>query len=165
MIKFIKDKCRLYETRFSFGATAAIITNLGLIVGLRTDVHAKISIIGGMLIIALADNISDSVGIHIYQESECIETREIWISTISNFITRLLVSLIFILLVIFLPIKIAVISSVVWGLFLLGAMSYKIAKDKGVNPYTALFEHVGIALLVIIASNFIGKLLIARFNL
>ena len=65
MIKLIKEKCRLYETRFSFGATAAIITNMALIAGLRTGDHAKVSIIGGMLIIAIADNISDSVGIHV----------------------------------------------------------------------------------------------------
>jgi len=157
-------KCRLYETRFSFGATAAIITNLSLIVGLRTSGHAKLSIIGAMLVIALADNISDSAGIHIYQESECVETREIWLSTFTNFLTRLLVSLTFISLIFFLPIDAAVIYSIVWGLLLLAVMSYFIARDKKINPYLAIFEHLGIAIMVIMGSNFAGKLIISKIK-
>jgi len=159
-----KNKCRLYETRFSFGATAAIITNLSLITGLRTGIHAKISIIGSMLVIALADNISDSVGIHIYQESECLDTKEIWLSTFTNFLTRILVSLTFIMLVLILPINAAVISSIIWGLLLLTWMSYKIAKDRHINPYLVIFEHLTIAIIVIIASNFVGGFVISKLK-
>ena len=156
--------CRLYETRFSFGATAAIITNLSLIVGLRTSGHAKLSIIGAMLVIALADNIADSAGIHIYQESECVETKEIWLCTFTNFLTRVLISLTFISLVFFLSISAAVISSIIWGLLLLAAMSYFIARDKKINPYLAILEHLGIATIVIIGSNFVGKLVISKLR-
>lgn len=161
----VKRICRLYETRFSFGATAAIITNLGLIAGLRTGEYAKLSIIGGMLVIALADNISDSVGIHIYQEAECIATKEVWLSTMSNFLTRLLVSMTFISLIAFLPLNIAVVLSILLGLFLLSVMSYMIAKDRKINPYLAIFEHVGIAILVIILSSFAGKMIISKLKL
>jgi len=164
MIDQLKNGCRLYETRFSFGATAAIITNLGLIAGLRTGEYAKLSIIGGMLVIALADNISDSVGIHIYQESECIDTRETWISTFSNFITRLLVSLTFIFLVLILPLNTAVVCSIAWGLLLLAVMSYIIAKDRGIKPFSAMFEHISIAVIVIMASNFVGKLMLSKLH-
>ncbi len=165
MISHIKKICRLYETRFSFGATAAIITNLSLIFGLRTGAHAKISIISAMLVIALADNISDSVGIHIYQESECIETREVWISTFSNFLTRLLVSMTFVFLIILFPLNIAVFLSLMWGLFLLAGMSYAIARDRHINPYLTILEHIVIAAAVVIASNFIGRFIISKLNL
>jgi VIT1/CCC1 family predicted Fe2+/Mn2+ transporter len=158
-----QEKCRLKQTKFSFGATSAIITNLGLITGLRTGAYAKLSIIGGILIIALADNISDSLGIHIYQESECLKAKEVWLSTFTNFLSRILVSLSFISLVYFLPIKAAVVYSILWGLLLLTMMSYTIAKKRKVNPYLAVFEHVGIAILVIIATNFVGQLLIGKF--
>ncbi len=164
MIKLIKEKCRLYETRFSFGATAAIITNLALIAGLRTGEYAKVSIIGGMLVIALADNISDSIGIHVYQESECLAPKEVWLSTITNFLTRLLVSLTFVAQVVFFPLQVAVITSMIWGLSLLAYISYQIAKDRGLNPYMAMLEHLGIAIVVIAASNFAGKLLITKFR-
>ena len=159
-----QEKCRLKQTKFSFGATSAIITNLALITGLRTAEYAKLSIIGGMLVIALADNISDSLGIHIYQESECLKVKEVWLSTFTNFFARLLVSFSFIFLVYFLSIKLAVICAILWGLLLLTMMSYTIAKKREVNPYLAMLEHVGIAILVIIAANSVGQLLISRFN-
>jgi len=159
----IKNKPRLYQTRFSFGATSAIITILGLISGLDMLARPKLTIIAGILVIALADNISDSVGIHIYQESEYINNKEVWISTLTNFLTRLFVSLTFILLVAFLPISLAVLSSIIWGLALLAAISYTIAKHREVNPYLAISEHIGIAILVIIASHLIGRCIITRF--
>jgi len=164
MSKENRRQRRLYETRFSFGATAAIITNLALIFGLRTGEHAKLGIITGMLIIAIADNVSDSVGIHIYQESEQLETKEVWLSTSTNFVTRFLVSLTFILMILLLPLKVAVIATALWGLLLLSIMSYLIAKDKGINPYAAIYEHISIAIVVIIASNFIGKLIIEKLK-
>ena len=158
----VKSEKRLYETRFSFGATAAIITNLALAVGLRTGEHAKWSIIGGMLVIAIADNISDAVGIHIYQESELLEAREVWLCTFTNLITRFLVSLTFIALVFFLPLKLAVVSTLTWGLLLLSIMSYMIARDKGMNPCLAILEHLALAIAVVTASNFFGQYILAR---
>ena len=144
-----------YETRFSFGATAAIITNLAIIVGLRIG-NVKLTIIGAMLVIAIADNVSDSLGIHVYQESEGLDAKEVWFSTSTNFLTRVLVSFSFIFLVWVLPINMAVIVSIIWGLLLLSGMSYIIAKAKGINPVLAVLEHLAIAVVVIIASNFIG---------
>ena len=165
MIKFIKEKCRLNDTRFSFGATAAIITNLSLVVGLRTGEHVKLSIIAGMLVIALADNVSDSVGIHIYQESECLAQKEVWLTTLTNFMTRLLVSLTFIALVLFLPLPLAALVSLIWGLSLLGFISYHIARERGLNPYMAILEHLSIALIVVLMSDFFGRLVITKFKL
>jgi len=155
----------MQQTKFSFGATSAIITNLGLIIGLRSGEHVKLGIIGGILVIALADNISDSIGIHIYQESECIKPKEVWISTFTNFMTRLIVSLVFVLLVAILPIQAAVICSLIWGLSLLSVLSYSIAKREGISPYAAMLEHLAIALFVIVASNFLGHFIIHKFQL
>jgi len=157
MLKRVKKRIGFYQTRFSFGSSSAIITNLGLIIGLDSVSNAKFSIIAGILVIALADNIADSFGIHVFQESERLNQREIWFSTGTNFLTRLLVSLVFVLLIFFLPMKIAVISSIIWGLSLLAFISYIIARDEEVNPYQAIAEHLGIALAVIILCEFIGK--------
>ncbi len=165
MVNSSTRESRPFQTRFSFGATSAIITNLALIVGLNTLAHPKPSIIGSMLVIALADNLSDSTGIHIYQESEYLSPREVWLSTLTNFATRVVVSLTFIVLVLALPIKIAVACSVPWGLSLLTIISYTIAKDRKVNPCVAMVEHIAIAIFVIIASNFAGKWAISVFNL
>jgi VIT1/CCC1 family predicted Fe2+/Mn2+ transporter len=160
----ILAKCQLYQTKFSFGATSAIITNLGLITGLRTTEHAKLSIIGSILIVALADNISDSLGIHVFQESEGLRMKEIWAATFGNFLTRIILSLIFILLIALFPLKMAVFCSIVLGLLLLAVLSYVIAKNKQTNPYWEAVEHLAIACIVMVASNFLGRWLINKFK-
>lgn len=159
MFEKLKTICKLYQTKFSFGSTSAIITNLALIVGLYPSTNARLSIIGGILVIALADNISDSLGIHIYQESECIEQKEVWFSTATNFLARLFVSLVFVAFLVFLPMKSAAICSFIWGFLLLSVISYFIARNKNINPYMAILEHALIAVVVILASNYLGKLL------
>ncbi len=164
MLNNLKKNNRPYQTKFSFGATVAIITNLGLIVGLAALAHPRLAIISGILIIALVDNIADSFSIHIYQESEYIDKKEVWFSTLTNFLTRMFVSLTFLILVIVLPLKLVVPCSIIWGLVLLASISYIIAKDKEVNPYLAIFEHISIAVIVIIASDFVGKFLIDKFK-
>ena len=88
---------------FSIGATAAIITSMGLIAGLTQGANAKVGIITGLLIFAVADNISDSFSIHIYKESEGASSKEVSVSTFGNFAVRLLLVLTFASLVLFLP--------------------------------------------------------------
>lgn len=161
----MNEKVKLQGTKFSFGATSAIITNLGIIAGLDTLLHPKASIIAGMLVVALADNIADSFGIHIYQESECIDSKEIWFSTLSNFFTRIFVSLTFIFFVVLLPLNLAVPCSICWGLVLLAIMSYAITKDRKVNPYPEIFKHISIAIFVIILSHFIGIYIINKLRI
>lgn len=53
----------------SFGITSGIITTLGLIIGLEAGTHSKLIIISGILTIAFADAFSDSLGVHILEES------------------------------------------------------------------------------------------------
>jgi vacuolar iron transporter family protein len=163
MLKKIRNQIRNYQTRFSFGSSAALITNLGLITGLNSTSNARISIITSILVIAIADNISDSFGIHVYQESEHVNRREVWLSTATNFLARLCVSLIFVLLIAWLPIRPAVICSLVFGLLLLTLISYIIAKDEKVDPFLMIVEHLAIALVVILLSEFVGKWLLTIF--
>lgn len=164
MLKKIAEKAHSWQTRFSFGSTSAIITNLALMAGLHSQANARMSIIGGIMVIALADNISDSFGIHIYQESEKIEPLEVWISTFLNFTSRLFISLGFIALILVLPLELAIISSIVFGLLFLAALSYLIAKNEGGNLYLPILTHVLTAIVVIILSNLAGDFLINRFG-
>lgn len=150
-------------TRFSFGATSAIITCLAFVISLSKTDNPNL-IIGSLLVIAIADNISDSLGIHIYQESDLKKSEIVRTSTFFNFLTRFLVILIFILFVRFLPITYAILFSIVWGLSLLLVLSYLIAKEQNVNPYSAIFWHISIAVLVIIASNFLSGWIMSTFS-
>jgi vacuolar iron transporter family protein len=163
MEKQKRDSFITKHHRFVFGSTTAIITNLGLITALFFTSNPKINMIGSILVVALADNISDSLGIHIYQETERFKTREVWLSTLTNFIARLLVSMVFVLFITFLPLVPAVIILTVFGMLLLGFISYFVAKRRNRNPYIAIVEHIGIAIFVIIFSRILGQLIISHF--
>ena len=154
---------RLSETKISFGTTSAIMTNMGLICGLDTLANPKRAIVGSILVIAFADNFSDSMGIHVFQESEGLSEKEVWFSTATNFFSRVVVSLSFILLVLALPLSAAVPCAVAWGLALLALMSYAIARDRGLNPRREMLVHLCMAAFVTLASHFAGNFLIARF--
>ena len=151
-------------TKFSFGATSAIITCLALIIGLSKSANPKLSIVASLLVIAIADNISDSLGIHIYQESDLKKSEVVRANTFFNFLTRFFVILIFILLVVFLQTGYAIIFSIIWGISLLIVLSYFIAKEQKVNPYKAIFEHVAVAVVVIFVSNFLSEWILHFFS-
>ncbi|HEY4699475.1 MAG TPA: hypothetical protein VIH27_03785 [Nitrososphaerales archaeon] len=63
-------------SKFSFGATSSTVTSLGIIFGLISTGNPKASIIGSLLVVAIADNIADSLGIHINRESTTYNTRK-----------------------------------------------------------------------------------------
>ncbi len=47
----------------------------------------------------------------------------------------------------------------IWGFFLIGIFSYKIAKDRNENPFTAVAEHTTIAVIVLAVIHFTGNLI------
>ncbi len=145
--------------KFSIGGTAAIITSMGLIAGLGHGEDGKAAIIAGLLIIAIADNIADSLSIHIYKESEGANRKEILLATYGNFLARLLVVLTFVVIVAMAPVKSVVIISSVWGLALLTFLSYSIAQAKQTNTTREVIWHLVVAILVIIGSRLLGTMI------
>jgi vacuolar iron transporter family protein len=157
-------KFQAHKNNYLFGSSSAIITNLGLITGLYSTNNAKLNILGSILLIAIADNISDTLGIHIYQEAEGLEAKKVWFSSFTNFSSRLIVSSFFALLIILLPLQLALIYSMILGLLLISIISYFIAIHKKNNPYIAILEHIGIALLVVVLSRILGNCIINKFH-
>jgi VIT1/CCC1 family predicted Fe2+/Mn2+ transporter len=144
----------------SFGLTSGIITTLGLIVGLFSNTHSSVVIISGILVIAIADAMSDALGIHVSQESEKSNTeKEVWESTLATFLSKFFIALSFVLPILFLPLNIAVVACILWGIFLLITFNYYIAKQKNVSPAGVIFEHLTIAIIVIIVTYYVGELL------
>ena len=144
---------------FSFGATAAIVTSIGLIIGFDAATATKSTIISGLLIIAIADNLTDSLSVHIYQESERLEPRAAFHTTLINFGARLGLSLSFVFLMVILPLGIAVVASILWGLFLLTGLSYVVARTQKLPVLREIAKHVAIAAVVMFCSKMIGNLI------
>jgi len=142
---------------FSFGLTSGIITTLGLIVGLHSGTHSRIAVIGGILSIALADAMSDALGIHISEESENQHsTKEIWESTVSTLLSKFVFALTFIVPILFLELSTAIIACIIWGLSLIAIFSYYIARQQNAKPYRTILEHLIIAIVVIVITHYIG---------
>src|SRR3989344_1350101 len=149
---------RSIRTGLSFGLTSGVITTLGLIVGLDSATNSRLVVLGGIITIAIADALSDSLSMHVSQESDSKHSKkEIWESTIATFITKLLFALTFIIPVLILSLRMAVITDIAWGFLLLIILNYKIAKRERINPIKVISSHLTIALLVIIITYFLGK--------
>lgn len=141
---------------YIFGSSAAIITDVSLIVGLGSARTGKAPILAGLLTIAVADNISDSLGIHMYKESEGCGERLSLFATVLNFFSRLLISFTFVAIVLWLPMAHAIIVGLVWGLLLIIIISYLISRSNKDNPVTEIIKHVVIAIFVVIVSRYLG---------
>ena len=151
-------------SKFSFGATSSTVTSLGIIFGLLTSGNPKASIIGSLLVIAVADNIADSLGIHIYRESTATKKENTRMFTISNFITRFGITLTFVVLFVFLPTDYAVISCTAIGFAILVFLSYLIGVQHKTNTLREIGIHLGIAIPVIVVSHFLGQLIFSIFG-
>ena len=149
----------LKPTAVSFGAVSGIVTSIGLIVGFAAAGISKPTIVAGLLIVGIADNLTDSLSIHVYQESEHLEQRAAFWATLGNFATRIAVSISFVLLVIFLSSLSAALVSFAWGISLLAGLTWFIAKSRGANAAIEIFKHLAVAITVVGASRMIGGLI------
>jgi len=153
-----------WKIGFCFGLTSAIITTLGLIVGLHSGTHSKLVVLGGILTIAIADAFSDALGIHVSEESELKHTKkEIWTSTISTFFSKFLFALTFVIPILLFELSTAIVISVIWGLFMLAILSLTISKEKKEKPWESIAEHLIIALAVIVITHYVGDLISSMF--
>jgi len=144
---------------FSFGLTSGIITTLGLIVGLDSVTHSKTAVIGGILAIAVADSLSDALGMHISEESVRRAHTKVWESTYSTALFKFLFALLFIIPILLLDLTTAIQVSIVIGVSLIVIYSYNMAKRSNRKPINAIAEHTSIAVIVILVTHYIGDLL------
>jgi VIT1/CCC1 family predicted Fe2+/Mn2+ transporter len=157
MRKMIEEHLVHNLSKLSYGSTAATTTSLALIIGLHDTASARMGIIGALLVIAIADNISDSLSIHMYRESECSQPGgNSNVYTISNFFARLLVTGVFIGIVAVCPMHLAVILSVAVGFAVLTVLSYLIARHQKTSVALAILHHLSVAAGVMVISYFVG---------
>jgi VIT1/CCC1 family predicted Fe2+/Mn2+ transporter len=152
------------RTGIFFGATSGVITTIGLIVGLEAGTQSIVAVLGGILVVAVADAMSDAMGIHIAQESDPESTNDhIWAATVWTFLTKLIVALTFALPLLWLPLETAVIVCVSWGLLVITVLSAYLAHVQDVKALPVITEHLVITIMVVTASYFIGIWVRATF--
>jgi len=146
-----------WKTGLSFGLTSGVITTLGLMVGLHSGTHSRAVVIGGILTIAIADAMSDALGIHVSEESKNNQpARQIWEATMATFLAKFVTALTFVVPVLLRPLDQAVVLSVVWGLVLLVGLSFIIARAQAISSWKVIGEHLLIAIFVVAVTHRVG---------
>jgi vacuolar iron transporter family protein len=146
-----------FKTGLSFGLTSGVITTLGLMVGLHSGTHSRTVVIGGIVTIAVADALSDALGIHLAEESKNNgNVSEIWEATMATFMAKFLIALTFVAPVLLLPLEQAMVVSIGWGLVLLAGLSYFLARAQQISAWKVITEHVVIGISVIATTHFVG---------
>ncbi|MGB5630276.1 MAG: hypothetical protein WBM57_12960 [Woeseiaceae bacterium] len=153
------------RTGLFFGATSGVITTIGLIVGLNSGTQSITAVLGGILVIAVADAMSDALGIHLAEEADPnTDQGHVWAATIMTFVTKFVFSISFAVPLLLLPLTTAVGVSVVWGLLVIVILSYFLARSQNESPLYIIGEHLGIAVLVLVLSHYIGVWVAATFG-
>ena len=153
MIKKIKQS---FKTGLGFGVTSGVITTLGLMIGLNSGTSSKQIVISGILIIAIADALSDALGVHISQESNSNKQQAIWESTLATFLSKFLVALTFIIPILLFDLQLAIYLNLIWGLIILSILSFYIAKNQNEKPLKVILEHLAITIAVVTITYYIG---------
>ncbi|MFA5107366.1 MAG: hypothetical protein WC497_03530 [Patescibacteria group bacterium] len=144
-------------TGISFGLTSGVITTLGLLTGLVASTNSKMAVLGGIFTIAVADALSDALGMHISQESNAGTTKKsVWEATVATALTKFIIAITFAVPVLLFGLVSATIISVIWGIILVSLLSYRMARSKNEKPFGVIFEHVSITVLVVFLTYFIG---------
>lgn len=146
-----------WKTGISFGLTSGVITTLGLIVGLHSGTHSRAIVISGILTIAIADAMSDALGIHVSEEAKNSgPTRHVWEATLATFASKFVIAATFLLPVTVGTLDQAIVLSVAWGLLLLTILSFYVARAQAIAPWQVISEHLFIALFVVVITYVIG---------
>jgi len=145
-----------WQTGIGFGLTSGVITTVGLMVGLHAGTHSRIAVLGGILTVAIADALSDALGIHLVEESRAARTRHVWEATLSTFLAKFATAGTFAVPVLLFELRTSIIVSIVWGLAILTALTFMVARKQGLAPWRAIGEHVLVAVSVVTISYYVG---------
>jgi VIT1/CCC1 family predicted Fe2+/Mn2+ transporter len=161
----LKRDTESLKTGIGFGLTSGTITTLGLMVGLHSGTHSRLAVVGGIVIIAVADALSDALGIHISEESENVHThKQIWLSTVATFLSKFFFALTFLIPVFLFTLSTAIIVSILWAFIILYILSFYLARKQGLKPWKVIAEHIVIAVVVIVITHVVGDWIGATFK-
>lgn len=144
----------------SFGLTSGVITTLGIIVGLNSATEgSKLAILAAILTIAIADSLSDALGIYLSEESRLDEKKKpVWAITIFTFLGKSIFSFLFALPILLLSTDVAVIFSIILGFLLILILAFIIARRRKQKPLKYMLQDGLFTIAVLFLSYLMGEL-------
>lgn len=147
-----------YRKGFGFGLMSGVITTLGLIVGLDVGTGSKVAVLAGIFSIAIADALSDAMGMHISEEATYKKSvKAVWEATFATFFSKFVFALTFAVPYLIFDMFRAMIVCIVWAFFVITLYTYHIAKNSKTSVLKQITEHVSITAAVIAATYIVGK--------
>jgi VIT1/CCC1 family predicted Fe2+/Mn2+ transporter len=142
----------------SFGVMDAVVTVLGVMIGLSV-IDNRFVLVIGILTAGVADSFANAAGMHVAQETEIHhEEREVFKSTIFCFFATLITVLILTLPIIFIQLPYSIYFSAGIGFVLLVSLGYFVSKiNKKFKPYKLAVEYLIIGISVGIICYIIGS--------
>ncbi len=153
-----------FEKGFSFGLTSAVITTMGLMLGLNSATSSKLAVVGGVVSLAFADGFSDAVAVHALVEAEGKKGRQVWEAALAAFVSKFFLPLVFLIPIIFFALDKAILVSIGLGLVLTAVLGYAISKIQKEKASRVITEHVGLAIIVLIITHYVGKVVAHYFG-
>jgi VIT1/CCC1 family predicted Fe2+/Mn2+ transporter len=149
-----------------FGITSAIITTMGLIVGTHSSTNLQHAVVAAILVIAFADSMADAFGVYSSERGrDNVTTKDALISMVAAFITKFIFALTFIIPIILISnLHTAIIIDLIYGIGVLIFVNYKLAKKKKENIFKTIILHVGLAVLVVVGSHYLGQIINNAFG-
>ena len=150
--------------RYSFGISSAVLTTIGIIVGVNAATTSTLAVMGGIASVAIADSMSDAMGMYAAKKAErgLSKSIAVW-SAFNVFISKLLFTLTFMIPFLFAPLSSAILICIVWGMILISFVSVIIAFINEESIAYSIMKNVIITIIVISASFAAGKAIEALF--
>jgi hypothetical protein len=109
-------------------------------IGLSYGTNSRGIVIGGILTIAIADSLSDALGIHISEEANPTRTTmQVWVATVATFLSKLY-SITFIIPVLLFDLPVAININLIWGCFIVNHSELLSGKIPGCQTLESNFR-------------------------
>lgn len=147
-----------------FGITSGVLTTTGLLVGVNAATESRLAVVSSILVIAMADSLSDSFGMYLSKLGERGNTpieavRYAFGTFAGKFMLPLTFALPFLFPVFSLPT--AVIIDLAWGAVVLSVLSVEQALVSQKPVLRIVCRNIGLAILIVCLSTLIGTVVAA----
>lgn len=142
-----------------FGITSGVLTTVGLLVGMNAATESRLAVVAGILVIAMADSLSDSFGMYLSKLGERGSSPAAALRyALGTFAGKFLFPLTFVL-PLMLPVfslSTAVIVDLAWGATALCLLSAEQALVSQESIFGTIARNLGLATLIVCLSSAIG---------
>ncbi|MBD3343127.1 MAG: hypothetical protein GF353_28780 [Candidatus Lokiarchaeota archaeon] len=143
----------------SFGISAAILSILGLMLGIYAALSTKIAIISSIVSLALADSLADTYALYSQKKMKGFSSKKALRFGFSNFLSRFLLTSSFILPFLFLETLLSILINLIIGFIVLIILNLLISIYQESNKIKSLAKSILFSLIVLFGSYFVGTLI------